>query len=279
MNDNHLKKNDDTYKIVIIMQLKRIKFIPKIILFLIVFSSAFWLIRTIDHGKILRIDLQDLGGIPWLYSATCLIFSILAAFTIQKEWEHWNELVEAIHGETDDLRELWFWSRYLSKDTEQKALESIKNYLSFTQQEWPAMEQGKSSAEGEKILDSFRNNIFIGLTEKAHQLPLLTRLNDLIRNRKRRIYQSGSHIPHILKNTLIFADTLLIILSLFIGVKNPWLDYIFTVSIGLLAYTIYIVIDDLDNPFRPGTWHLTPKEYQILLDDINNNHISNVTLQ
>jgi len=72
-----------------------------------------------------------------------------------------------------------------------------------------------------------------------------------------------------LKNTLIFADVLLIFLSLFIGVKNPWIDYIFTLSIGVLAYTIYIVIDDLDNPFRPGAWHLTPQDYKMLLGDIN----------
>jgi hypothetical protein len=52
------------------------------------------------------IDLRDLGGIPWLYSAICLIFSILAAFTIQKEWENWNELVTAIKGEVGVVREL-----------------------------------------------------------------------------------------------------------------------------------------------------------------------------
>ncbi len=64
-----------------------------------------------------------------------------------------------------------------------------------------------------------------------------------------------------------------IFLSLFIGVKNPWIDYIFTLSIGVLAYTIYIVIDDLDNPFRPGAWHLTPQDYKMLLDDINRHSV------
>ena len=92
--------------------------------------------------------------------------------------------------------------------------------------------------------------------------------DELIRNRNRRFDQSENRIPHILKNTLIFTDVLVIVLSLFIGVKNPIVDYVFTVSIGVLAYTIYIVIDDLDNPFRPGSWHLTPHDYRILLDKI-----------
>jgi hypothetical protein len=247
------------------------KSITKIILFSIVFSLAYWLIRTIDHGKIIRVDIQDLGGIPWLYSAICLIFSILAAFTIQKEWEHWNELTEDIKGEANALRELWLWSRYYSKDAEEKVTGYLGDYLTLIQEEWSIIEQGKSSEEVEKILDSLRNTL-VGLMEKTHRLPLLPLFNDLIRNRNRRIYQSGNHIPYILKNTLIFADVLLIILSLFIGVRNPWIDYIFTVGIGLLAYTIYIVIDDLDNPFRPGAWHLTPKEYQTLLDNIKNTY-------
>lgn len=250
------------------------KSITKIILFSIVFSLAYWLIRSIDHGKILRADLRDLGGIPWLYSAICLIFSILAAFTIQKEWEHWNELVESIKGELDALRELWLWSRYLSKGTEEKVLECIRNYLSLIQEEWTAMEQGKGSEASEKILSLLRS-VIVRSTEETGKFSLLPLFNEVIRNRNRRLYQCGNHIPHILKNTLTFAGILFIFLSLFIGVRNPWLDYIFTVGIAVLAYTIRIVIDDLDNPFRPGAWHLTQKEYQILLDSIKNNRILN----
>jgi hypothetical protein len=248
------------------------KSITKIILFIIIFSLAFWLLRIHDHGKMISVELRDLGGIPWLYSSIGLIFSILAAFTIQKEWEHWNELVESIKEEVDALRELWLWSRYLSEDTRGKILECIKNYLLVIQEGWPTMEQGKRLEADEKILSLLRN-IIVESTEETGKLPLLPLFNELIRNRNRRLYQCGSHIPHILKNTLTFAGILLIFLSLFIGVKNPWIDYIFTVSIGVLAYTIHIVIDDLDYPFRPGAWHLSSKEYQILLDGIKNNRM------
>jgi len=248
------------------------KSITKIIIFIMIFSLAFWLLRIHDHGKMILVELRDLGGIPWLYSSIGLIFSILAAFTIQKEWEHWNELVESIKGELDAFRELWLWSRYLSKSTEEKVLECIRNYLSLIQEEWPAMEQGKRLEADEKILDLLRS-VIVRSTEETGKFSLLPLLNEVIRNRNRRLYQCGNHIPYILKNTLTFAGIIFIFLSLFIGVKNPWIDYIFTVSIGVLAYTIYIVIDDLDHPFRPGAWHLSPKEYQILLDSIKNNRI------
>jgi len=134
------------------------------------------------------------------------------------------------------------------------------------------MEQGKRSEASENILDLFRS-VIVRSTEETGKLSLLPLFNEVIRNRNRRLYQCGSHIPHILKNTLTFAGILFIFLSLFIGVKNPWIDYIFTVGIAVLAYTIRIVIDDLDNPFRPGAWHLSPEEYQILLNGIKNNRI------
>jgi hypothetical protein len=243
------------------------KLISKIFLFLIIFSSAFWLIRTADHGKIILMDLQDLGGIPWLYSSICLIFSILAAFTIQKEWENWNGLSSAIRGETETIRELWLWARHVSAETHKSIVQSLEDYLSVILTEWPFMEQAERSESGERILDILRKTIK-ELGEETEKSQFLQLFNELIRNRSNRSDRSMSHIPHVLKNTLIFTDILLIVLSLFIGVKNPWIDYIFTVSIGVLAYTIYVVIDDLDNPFRPGSWHLTFHDYAILLNKI-----------
>ena len=61
----------------------------------------------------------------------------------------------------------------------------------------------------------------------------------------------------------------MICLSLFIGVKNIWLDYTYTMSVSMLAYVILLVIDDLDHPLIPGGWHLTPGPYQKLLEEIS----------
>jgi len=47
-------------------------------------------------------------------------------------------------------------------------------------------------------------------------------------------------------------------------------DYLFTSIIALLAYGIYLLIDDLDNPYRPGQWHLSMKVYKNVLQEIKN---------
>lgn len=55
---------------------------------------------------------------------------------------------------------------------------------------------------------------------------------------------------------------MVILLSLFIGVKHLWLEYLFTLSRALLAYVVFLVIDDVDHPPRPGMWHITANRYE-----------------
>jgi hypothetical protein len=91
----------------------------------------------------------------------------------------------------------------------------------------------------------------------------------LIEQRAQRIRYSSHHVPKFIKGTIFFATTLMICLAMFIGVKNIWLDYFFTISVAMLAYVIYLVIDDLDNPLIPGGWHLTAGPYKKLLEEIS----------
>jgi hypothetical protein len=77
---------------------------------------------------------------------------------------------------------------------------------------------------------------------------------------------SNEHMPVVLKRIVILADILLTLLSLFVAVDNIYLDYIFAGSIGLLAFALIMVVDDLDNPFRSGSWQLTTNGYEMLLE-------------
>ena len=93
---------------------------------------------------------------------------------------------------------------------------------------------------------------------------------NLVQARNQRLNFSSEHMPGILKRIVFSADILLILLSLFIAVNNIYLDYIFTASIGLLAFALLLVVDDLDNPFRPGAWHLKTDGYEALLEELTN---------
>jgi hypothetical protein len=121
----------------------------------------------------------------------------------------------------------------------------------------------------ESIFDSLSSNIF----EVSSSLPQLTGISfalfsRIMDSRSKRLLLSSQRMPELLGSTLKFGAFLLIGLSLFIGVKNVWLAYAFTGSIACLAYAVFLVITDLDHPLRPGSWHVTTKDYQDLLDRI-----------
>ena len=74
----------------------------KLIAFLVIFSIAFYFIRTSDAYNT-EILLADLGGVTWFYSVIGTIFGMLAAFAIQQEWSEWNALINAVRREVDSL--------------------------------------------------------------------------------------------------------------------------------------------------------------------------------
>ena len=237
----------------------------KIVMFAVLFSIMFFFLHAADATRtVIRDDMEDLGGLPWLYSAVCLIFSILAGFVIQHEWDQWNDFMESIKGEVSSLRSLWLWSQHVP-DPGMQLRKAMSRYLTVTiQHEWRANASGEGEAAGQ-ALAVVQQEASALLQHTELRMTPVGIIGDLLRHREHRLHSGQRRMPTILKATVGFADGLVIVLSLFIGVKHLWLDYLFTLSIALLAYIVYLVIDDLDHPLRPGIWHMTSKPYEHLL--------------
>ncbi len=123
--------------------------------------------------------------------------------------------------------------------------------------------------EAEGVIDSFHDLLLRASKESSEtSVPLLTAFNKLSEYRATRVELSWQPLPQILKFTVFLVDVSLMFLSLLIGVRNMWLDYIFMFCIVLLGTVILIVIEDLDNPLSPGDWYLSPSNYEALLKTI-----------
>ena len=243
------------------------RLLQKGFLFFISFSGLFFLLRTYEdfNRNVLLADIADLGGVPWLYSVVGIIFSVLAAFIIQNEWQQWSNLVTGVKGEIVGLEQLWRCANHLPEDSRVSICHPIHRYLTLL----TTKGLDKISREDHAALD----HVFITICDAVYGMPDQPRLKstvdsilaNIISHRSSRLLYSSPSTPGVLKGTLGFAAALVIALSLFIGVRSIWLDYVFTMSIALLAYVVYLVVDDLDNPLRPGLWQITPHDYQELL--------------
>lgn len=247
------------------------KTLLKILLSFIVFSLGFYLLRT-QGQSFYDVDalIADINGIGELYSAIGIIFAIFAAFVILFESERWNNLTDAVRGEVRELNELWLWSRRLPEDLKKIFHENITHYLeAVIEERLDSSQQSGVILKSENILASLHDDVY-KTSKEAPELTsnIFSTFSDFVKYREQRVHYTISQIPRILKRTLLFSDALFVAFSFFIGVRNPWLGYILVTGVATLAYVIYLLVDDMDNPTRPGGWHLTTKNYQALLDKI-----------
>jgi len=244
--------------------------IKKLIPFLIIFSAVFYFIRTSSIYSI-HLLLVDAGGIPYLFTVEGTVFGMLTAFVIQKEWSEWNSLNDAVRGEVDGLEKLFLWSSNFPDKIKDKIQGDIRKYLSLIIRDgWKFSERGEKSQEVEDTIIELNNDIYRIFDEAPQLMPTsFALLSNILGNRSARLQHSAEHMPPILKNTLQFAAFLLIALSMFIAIRDIELAFLFTASIASLAYAIFLVLIDLDNPLKPGDWHITTKDYKALLDKIS----------
>lgn len=244
--------------------------IKKLIPFLIVFGIIFYFIRTSTIYNT-RLLVENVDGLPYLYAVVGTIFGVLAGFAIQQEWEEWNALTEAVRGEVDGLEKLYLWSSNFPEKIKGPIQTNIKKYLSLIVQEgWKYTGDGEKSPDIEAVIVDLNASIYCIFDEAPQLMPTsFALLSVIMNNRSSRLQHSAEHMPPILKNTLQFAAFLLIGLSMFIVIRDIALAYLFTASIGALAYSIFLVLIDLDNPLRPGDWHITTEDYKALLQKIS----------
>lgn len=242
------------------------KLIKKLVPFIIIFSIVFVFFRTSDFYNT-KVLIENLTGVQALFGAIGIIFGIIAAFVIQKEWEQWDNLVDAVKTEVDGLERLFLWSNNFPKDLKLRIHADIIGYLKVIIKEgWKFSERGIRSPDIEDIFNALNATIY-EISATAPQLMTITfaLFSRIMESRSKRLLYSSEHVPDLLNQTMRFGAFLLILLSMFIGVRTEWLAYLFTISIACLSYSVFVVLNDLNKPLEPGDWNITTKDYEELL--------------
>jgi len=239
----------------------------KLCVFLFVFTFVFFLIRYLNLQP-----KQNSSYIPWLFSAISLIFSIISGFVIQSKWQTWNELIDATHGETSSLKQLHMLASHFPKNIQQTIRNDIRTYLMLIINEsFLNNRSTKRSDEVERSIYALEETVLD--IDYAEHPNIGSLAFDLIRKcieyREKRLQNLSHKLPIGVKLFTIIATIAVVVSSLFIGEDIRLYDYFFTLSVSLLSFGVYLLIDDLDNPYRPGQWHLKNDEYVLLLEEVD----------
>lgn len=241
------------------------KILTKIITFICIFTIIFFGIRYLNLLPVAKLQ-ENINSVPWLFSTISLIFSIICGFVIQSRWQMWDELIDASRGELSSFRQLNIMAHHFPENIKNIIRKQIAEYLKLTIEEIKS-EYSRSSRSNMADFAIYQLEDTFFSSRKDHQdsgLMAFEILRSCINYRDRRLQNNAHKLPMPIKTFIISATVSIIFTSLFIGVDSLLYDYIFTLTIGLLAYGIYLVIDDLDHPYLPGAWHLKTEEYEEL---------------
>ncbi len=240
-------------------------FVYRIVLFICVFTFLFFSIRILNIINMQKL-VTNVGGIPWLYSTIGLIFGITSAFIIQSEWNNWNNLEDSVKEETRSIRRLLQFNKHLPQITGEKINKSVKLYLHAVIECWN--ENGRSQ-QAEDAIQNLQEEMYSVFERPGNVSQIgFSIVTKILTHRDNRVHYSSRSLPRTLKILIAFSTFLLIFISLFIGVNDITYDYILTLSIAVLGYLIWEVINDLSNPLNPGSWHITSADYKKLLEEI-----------
>lgn len=242
----------------------------KITGFIILFTIIFTILHSLQILPMKKsVDIQN--NLPWLFSAISLIFSIISGFIIQSKWQTWNELIDATHGEISSLKQLHMLANHFPRVVQNTIRIHIADYLSLIIEETSTDTiVGERSEKVEKSIYTLEETVLdINFSEHPNIGALAF---DLVRKcleyREKRLQNISHKLPVGVKFYIVGSTFAIVLFSLFVSISQVYYDYVFTLILSLLAFGIYLLIDDLDHPYRPGQWQLTKDGYITLLDSV-----------
>ena len=243
----------------------------KVIVFTAAFSALFLFVRSTNLLPDYKLE-ADRFAIPALFGAGNLIFSIISAFIIQAQWTKWDRLIDANRGEINMFRQLFILAHHFPKAEMNEIRYHIYSYLK-TYVEVSDTRNYKVLATRSKEVDDALVKIEDSVFNASKKYPdigqmVFSYLTRAMEYREKKIQYTNQRLPKGIKIYVNLATYSVIVGSLFVPFNYLGYNYYFTIVLALLAFGVMIIIEDFDHPYRPGSFVLSVRLYQILMDEI-----------
>lgn len=245
--------------------------VTKLVIFIVGFSLLFWLVRF--SGLLSQKALNtDLKSIPVLFGAGNLIFSIISGFVIQSQWRKWDILMDATRGEVSTLRQLFVVAHHFPVKERNDIRFHIYDYLDTYIKVNMSTNVKKMEFRSKEIDDALVRveDAMFAVSKQYSDIGnfAFTYLTRAMEYREIKLQSSVNQLPLPIRVFLFFATGTVIIGSLFLPFNDLFYNYYFTLALALLAYGMYLIVDDFDHPFRPGIYYLSVDAYRDLRKEI-----------
>ena len=216
-----------------------------------------------------------------------VLYGILLPLILVRAWEQLDAIDREFDREADAARILYKDLQFLSTlpgkvgDMGRDITQLLHNYVFYVKNNYKfEIKQSGDTVrvDGDKILEDLRVKFNGLLNPEIKQTSvselligeLFERLNDLTDSRGDRITLASQRLFENLRTIALFTSIVFLVPFYFAGLTSFYLlDLILILSVTFLVIYIYMIIEDLDEPFE-GVRKITDESWRHLLEEMDN---------
>jgi hypothetical protein len=226
---------------------------------------------------------NDVAG--FIYAVLGVSYAVLLGLMLIAVWEQWNAAQDVASDEANELAGIFWFAHALPQPEGRHIQELARSYAQVVvEEEWPLMEQGRSSPKAWSTLDELRGTI-LGLDPPtgAQQMgydqmrynEMLEQLHGLGDARRERLLAASEGLSTILWVVLIGGGVITIAFTYLFGLENTVVHTLMVAALAMILSSSLFTVAALDYPFK-GDVRIHPAAFEQVLERFNESKLSDL---
>src|SRR5215208_6029473 len=198
------------------------------------------------------------------------IYAVLLGLMLIAVWEQWNAAQDVASDEANQLAGIFWFAHALPQPEGRHIQELSRSYAQVVvEEEWPLMEQGRSSPKAWDTLDELRATI-LGLdpptgAQQVRYNQVLEQLHALGDARRERLLAANEGLATILWVVLIGGAVVTIAFTYLFGLDNTVVHTLMVAALAMILSLSLFTVAALDYPFK-GDVRIHPAAFEQVLE-------------
>jgi hypothetical protein len=195
-------------------------------------------------------------------------------------WEQWNAAQDVASDEANELAGIFWFAHALPQPEGRHIQELARSYAEVVvEEEWPLMEQGRSSPKAWDTLDQLRGTI-LGLdpptgAQQVRYNQVLEQLHALGDARRERLLAANEGLATILWVVLIGGGVITIAFTYLFGLEDTVVHTLMVAALAMILSLSLFTVAALDYPFK-GDVRIHPAAFEQVLERFQESKLSDL---
>jgi hypothetical protein len=221
---------------------------------------------------------NDVAG--FIYAVLGVSYAVLLGLMLIAVWEQWNAAQDVASDEANELAGIFWFAHALPQPEGRHIQELARSYAEVVvEEEWPLMEQGRSSPKAWDTLDELRGTI-LGLdpptgAQLVRYNQVLEQLHALGDARRERLLAASEGLATILWVVLIGGGVITIAFTYLFGLDNTVVHTLMVAALAMILSLSLFTVAALDYPFK-GDVRIHPAAFEQVLERFQESKLSDL---